>query len=34
MYTLRPYQQAAHDAVIDWIKTCLDPRSKRSQAAR
>ena len=24
-YTLRPYQQAAHDAVIDWIKTCLDP---------
>jgi len=25
MYQLRPYQQAAHDSVIDWIKRCLDP---------
>ena len=25
MYTLRPYQKAAHDAVIEWIKGCLDP---------
>ena len=24
-YTLRPYQQAAHDAAIDWISHCLDP---------
>lgn len=25
MYTLRPYQQAAFEAVINWIKSCLDP---------
>ena len=25
MYTLRPYQKQAHDAVIDWVKRCLDP---------
>lgn len=24
-YTLRPYQQAAHDSAISWIKACLDP---------
>lgn len=24
-YTLRPYQQSAHDAVMDWIRGCLDP---------
>jgi len=23
--TLRPYQQAAFDAAIDWIRRCLDP---------
>lgn len=24
-YTLRPYQQSAHDAVMSWVKGCLDP---------